>query len=56
MQSLLWDQGWAGGQVMADEGGGRELLEPRLGAEESREKLVLHQKSCICTVQNVVFR
>lgn len=25
---------------MADAGGGRELLEPRLGAEESREKLV----------------
>ena len=30
---------------MADAGGGRELLEPRLGAEESREKLVLYAYS-----------
>ena len=34
---------------MADAGGGRELLEPRLGPEGSREKLVLILKYTICT-------
>ena len=29
-----------GEEAMADSGGGRELLEPRLGVEGSREKLV----------------
>ena len=41
---------------MADAGGGRELLEPRLGAEESREKLVLIQICDIWPLLNVVDR
>ena len=41
---------------MADAGGGRELLEPRLGAEESREKLVLIPKCDIWPLLNVVDR
>ena len=41
---------------MADAGGGRELLEPRLGAEGSREKLVLIPKCDNCDFLNVVFR
>lgn len=36
--------------TMADAGGGRELLEPRLGPEGSREKLVLIPRSNICAV------
>ena len=42
--------------AMADAGGGRELLEPRLGAEESREKLVLIQICDIWPLLNVVDR
>ena len=48
-------KGGVGGGTMADAGGGRELLEPRLGPEGSREKLVLILKYTICTILNLVF-
>ena len=51
----VWDKRGVGGGTMADAGGGRELLEPRLGPEGSREKLVLILKYMICTILNLVF-
>ena len=41
-------------EIMADAGGGRELLEPRHDAEASREKLVCIKQICVDT--NVAFR